>query len=71
MFTYEKKTFINGRDATEFSEDGLFEAIHEAQQEIKRLQGIKPCNRPKKVSKRIKSIKGFIQAVKAYTDRHA
>ncbi len=71
MFTYEKKTFINGSDAIEFSEDGLFATIQDAQNEIKRLQGIKPCNRPKKVSKRIKSIEAFIQSVKAYTDRRA
>lgn len=62
----ESKTFFNGQDIANFTDDQLFGHISQAENEIKKLEAIE--TKPKKLEKKIADLKEGINALAAAID---
>lgn len=62
----ETRIFINGVDAATLTDDQIFQAIGQAEHQIKELEMIE--NKPEKLGKKISKLYKAIEKVKAYVD---
>lgn len=62
----EKKTFINGVDASTLTDDQIFNVIKQAEAEIEGLELIN--NKPEKLGKKIAKLQKAIEKVRQYVD---
>lgn len=62
----EKKTFINGVDASTLTDDQIFSVIKQAEAEIEGLELIN--NKPEKLGKKIAKLQKAIEKVRQYVD---